>query len=93
MKPSRSSRSSSGTIYQAMFIIQYVKGISEKLGYTGNRFNVRTIFKNKQTLSGTLMKTEPARDAQQKKQCVYNKPCDCGKCYIGVTSITLELSI
>jgi hypothetical protein len=45
MKPPRSNRPSSDTIYQGTVIIPYVKGISEKFRWTGNRFNVRTIFK------------------------------------------------
>jgi predicted GIY-YIG superfamily endonuclease len=93
MKPSRSSRSSSGTIYQDMVIIPHVKGISEKLEYTGNRFNVRTTFKTKHTLRGTLMETEPARDAQQKQQSVYSITCDCGRYYIGEISRPLEVRI
>jgi hypothetical protein len=40
----------------------------------GNRFNVRTIFKTKHTLRGTLMKTGLVRDIQQTKQCVYSIP-------------------
>jgi hypothetical protein len=76
MKPSRSNRSSSYTIYQGMVIIPCVKGISEKFRCIGNRSNVRTIFKTKHTLHGTSMKFGPVRDAQQTKQCTYNIPCD-----------------
>jgi hypothetical protein len=39
------------------------------------------------------MKVGPVRDAQQMKQCVYNIPCDCGKCYIDKTSRPLEVCI
>jgi hypothetical protein len=39
------------------------------------------------------MKTEPVGGAQQKKQCVYSFPCDCGRCYIGETSRPLEVLI
>jgi hypothetical protein len=39
------------------------------------------------------MKTGPVRDAQQKKQCVYSIPRDCGRCYIGETSRPLEVCI
>jgi hypothetical protein len=42
---------------------------------------------------GTLMKTGPVRDAQQKKQCVYSIPRDCDRCYIGETSRPLEVCI
>jgi hypothetical protein len=37
------------------------------------------------------MKTGPVRDAQQTKQCVYNIPCDCGRCYNEETSRPLEV--
>jgi hypothetical protein len=85
MKPLRSNCPSPDTIYQGT-VIPYVKGISEKFRCTGNHFNVRTILKTKHILCGTLMKTGPARDAQQTKQCALNIPCDCGRCYIGETS-------
>jgi hypothetical protein len=91
MKKSRSNRSSADTTYQGTAIIPYVKGISEKFRRIGNRFNIRTIFKTKHTLRGTLMKTEPVREAQQRKYCVYNIPCECGRCYIGETSRPLEV--
>jgi hypothetical protein len=51
------------------------------------------IFKTEHTLRGTLMQTGTVRDAQQTKQCVYNIPCDCGRCYIGETSRPLEVRI
>jgi hypothetical protein len=41
----------------------------------------------------TLMKTGPVRNAQQKKQCVYNIPYDCDNCYIGERSRHLEVFI
>jgi hypothetical protein len=69
----------------------YAKGISEKFRLIRNRFNVRTMFKAKHTLRGTMMKTGPVRDAQQTKQCVYSILCDCGRCYVGETSRPLEV--
>jgi hypothetical protein len=41
-----------GSVY-----IPYVKGISEKFKRTGNRYNVRTIFRTKHTLRSSLMQT------------------------------------
>jgi hypothetical protein len=38
-------------------------------------------------------KTGPVKDAQQTKQCVYNNPRDCGRCYMGETSRLLEVRI
>jgi hypothetical protein len=49
MKPSTRNHLSSDTTYQGTVIIPYVKGISEKLRCTGNRFNLRNIFKTKHT--------------------------------------------
>jgi hypothetical protein len=59
MKPSSSNRPSSDKIYQGTVIIPYIKGISEKFRRIGNRFNVRTIFKTKPALRGTVMNTGP----------------------------------
>jgi hypothetical protein len=67
MKPSRSNRPASDTIYQDTVIIPYVKGISEKFRRIWGRFNIRTIFKIRHTLRGPSMKTGPVRDAQQTK--------------------------
>jgi hypothetical protein len=64
-----------------------LKGISKIFKCIGNYFNSRTIFKTKCTLRGILMKTWPVRDAQQKKQCVYNIPSECGRWYIGEASM------
>jgi hypothetical protein len=66
MKPGRSNRPSSDTVYRSMVIIPYVRVISEKFRRIGNRFNVRTIFKTKHTLRGTLMKTGPVTDASRR---------------------------
>jgi hypothetical protein len=91
VKTSTRNRLSSDTVYQGTVVIPYVKGISEKFRLIGNHFNLRTIFKTKHTLRGTLMKTGPVRDAQQTKQYVYSFPCDCSRCYIGETSRPLEV--
>jgi hypothetical protein len=57
------------------------------------RFTHITIFKSIPTLHGKLLKTGPVRNTQQTKQCVYNLPCDCGRCYIGETSRPLQVCI
>jgi hypothetical protein len=87
------NRPTSDTVYQGTVAIMYVKGISEKFRRIGNRFSLRTIFKTKHTLRGTLMKTGPGRDAQLTKQCVYNIPCDYDRCCIGETCRPLEVCI
>jgi hypothetical protein len=52
-----------------------------------------SIFKTKHTLLGTLMNTGWITDAQQTKQCVSSILCDCGRCYIGEISRSLEVRI
>jgi hypothetical protein len=39
------------------------------------------------------MKTGPVRDAQRRKKCVYNIPCEYSRCFIGETSRLLEVRI
>jgi hypothetical protein len=39
------------------------------------------------------MKTGPITEAKQIKQCVYNIPCKCGRCYIGEISGPLEVCL
>jgi hypothetical protein len=79
--------------YQAIVIIPYVKGISEKFRRIGKSFNVKTILKAKDTFHGTIMKSGPVRYAQQTKQCVYNIPRECDRCYVGETSRPLEVFV
>jgi hypothetical protein len=89
----RSSYLSSQTTYKSTVIISSGKGISEKVKSNGNQFNVRTIFKTKQTLRGMLVGTGPIIESKQMKQCVYNIPLECGRCYISETSRLLEVHI
>jgi hypothetical protein len=83
MKSLRSNHPSSDTIYQGMAMFSCATSISEKFKRHGYRLHARGIFKTKHALHGALMKTGLPRDAQQKKQCVYSIPYDCGRCCIG----------
>jgi predicted GIY-YIG superfamily endonuclease len=40
-----------------------------------------------------LVRTGPIIESKQMKQCVYNFPLECGRCYIGETSRRLEVRI
>jgi hypothetical protein len=62
--------------------ISYVKGVSEKFKRIGNRYTIRMIFKTKDTLRISLIKTRPERDTQPTAQYVYSIPCECGRSYI-----------
>jgi hypothetical protein len=42
-----------------------VKGVSEKLKRTGNRYSIRMIFRTKHTLMSSLLKTRLERNPQQ----------------------------
>jgi hypothetical protein len=69
-----------GSVY-----IPNVKGVSEKFRRTGNPYNIGTIFKTKDTLRSSLMKSRPERDPQQMAQCIYNIPRECGRIYTDET--------
>jgi hypothetical protein len=71
--------------------IPYVKGVSEKFKHTGNRYNIRMIFKIKHTLRSSLMKTRLERHPQQVAQCIYSIPCECGRSYTGETGRLLAM--
>jgi hypothetical protein len=45
---------------------------------------------NLYTLLG-VQKTRPERDPQQKAQCIYRIPCECGRSYIGETGRPLAV--
>jgi hypothetical protein len=51
-------------------VIPYVKGISEKLRRIGERYNIKTVFKTKQTLRSFLTRTRPNREVQGMRQCI-----------------------
>jgi hypothetical protein len=70
-----------------------MKDVSEKLKRIGNRYNIRTIFKTKHTLSSSLMKTRPERHPQQTAQYIYSIPCECGRSYIGETGRPLAVQV
>jgi hypothetical protein len=74
-------------------VIPYVKGISDKFKWIGNRYNIRTIFKTKHTLRNTLMRTRPMSDPQLTAHCIYNIPCECGRSYVGETGRPLSIRI
>jgi hypothetical protein len=77
-----------GSVY-----IPYVKGVSETFKRTGNRCNIRTIFKTKHNLSSSLMKTRPEREPVQMAQWIYSIPCECGRSYTGETGRPLAVRL
>ena len=73
--------------------IPYIAGMSDKIKRIGNKFNVRTVFKTKDTLRSILTRTKPLNEEQNSKNCIYSIPCECGKYYIGETSRPLNVRI
>jgi hypothetical protein len=59
--------------------ISHVMGTSEKFEPIGNQYNIRTIFKTKHALKSSVIKTKLEREPQQKAQCVYSTPSECGR--------------
>jgi hypothetical protein len=70
---------------QSTAVIPYVKGISERFRCIGERYNIKAVFKTRQTLRSFLTRTRPHREVQDMRQCIYSIPCECGRCYIGET--------
>jgi hypothetical protein len=93
-KPPRCNNHSSETIYQGTVIIPYVKGISEKVKcITLETVSMSGLFSGLNKHCGTVITTGPFTEAHQRKQCVYNIPCKCGRCYTDKTSRPSEVCI
>jgi hypothetical protein len=72
--------------------IPYVKGASEEFRHIGNGYNIRMISKTKHIVS-SVMKTSPKRIPQQRAQCVYSIPCECGRSYTSETGRPLAVRL
>ena len=69
----------------------YIKGISEKIAKTLNRFNVNTAHKPVKTVGSILKKPKDKFDQDLSTGVVYKISCkDCEKVYIGQTSRALK---
>ncbi|GFG33694.1 hypothetical protein Cfor_02438 [Coptotermes formosanus] len=71
--------------------IPYIRGISENFKRTGERFNIKTVFKA--TLANFFRKTKPNIDTLDRSQCIYRIACECGTEYIGKTGRPLNTRI
>ena len=77
---------------QKMVCIPYIKGLSEKIRRIGQHYNIRTVFSSSNSLRSQLTKTKP-EGQKDKKNCIYEIPCECGKSYIGETMRPLEVRV
>jgi hypothetical protein len=72
-------------------VIPYVKGVSEKFKWIGNRYNIRTFFTIKNTLRISLLETRKEKDRQQMAQFIHSIPYGCGRNYTGETGRPLAV--
>jgi hypothetical protein len=77
-----------GSVY-----ILYVKGVSQKFTFIGNRYNIGRLYKTEHILRSSLMETMPERDPQQTSHCVCGIPCECSRSCVGETGRPLALWI
>ena len=66
-------------------VIPYVAGMSEDIRRVCRKFNIRVVFKSRQTLRSLLTKVKG-----KQSNVVYRVPCSCGQVYIGETKQRLE---
>jgi hypothetical protein len=64
MKSRKNNNPSTDKVAHSTVVIPYVRGTSEKFLLNANRY-IRTIFKTKHTLRGTLMTSRPDRGLQR----------------------------
>ena len=67
--------------------VLYVRGVSEKFRRLANRYNIKTVFKTRNTVRNSLMRTRPISSPQKTVDCIYSIPCECGRSYTGETGI------
>lgn len=73
--------------------LPYIPGISDQLKRLSKKFNIRTIFKTRNTIRSQLTKTKPNNEKENTKNVIYKIPCQCDKFYIGETSRPLSKRI
>ena len=71
-------------------VIPYVAGMSEDIRRVCRKFNIRVVFKSRQTLRSMLTKVKDTLPLGKQSNVVYRIPCSCGQVYIGETKRRLE---
>ena len=76
-------------IENSIWIIPYIKGISEKIERKCRQFNIIVIFKYKNNIRKSLMNVKTKHDINERVGVVYRIPCSqCNYCYTGRTLST-----
>ena len=74
--------------------IPYVSNVSESIKRICHNFGVRTIFNRSTNLRSILTKIKPTSSTiLNKKNCIYEIPCLCGKVYTGESGRPLKVRI
>jgi hypothetical protein len=80
-------------LYLCSVYSPYVKRVSEMFRHIGNWYNIRTIFRTKHILRGSLKRNRAERGPQQMAKCVYSIPSECGRSYTGETGRPLAVRL
>ena len=78
---------------QKTMSLPYIPGISEKKGRICKDYNIRTVYHSSDTLGKRLTSVKPKLSMWQRKNVIYQIPCECGESYIGETLRPLEKRI
>jgi len=92
-KPRHRTKAKNDNQSVRMISIPYIRDTSEKFKRTGERFNIKTVFKSKYTLGNFFRKMKPNNDTLGRSQCIYRIPCKCRREHIGGTSRSLNTKI
>jgi predicted GIY-YIG superfamily endonuclease len=73
--------------------IPYIQGLSEEIKRVGQKYNIHTSFKNRNTLKEHLVHVKPPNITMDETDVVYNIPLEDGKSYVGETKQKLKQRI
>lgn len=74
-------------------VIPYVWGVSKKIRRIAASFDLRTAFHSRLILERLLCSKTPSLEMLDKKNIIYNIPCECGKVYLGETCRSLRVRL
>ena len=74
-------------------VIPYVAGMSEDIMHICRKFNIRVVFKSRQTLRSMLTKVKDTLPTGKQFNVVYRIPGNCGQVYGGETRQRLEMRL
>ena len=73
-----------------MVMVPYVAGVIEDIRRICRKFDIKVIFKSRQTFCSMLTRVKDTLPPEKLSSVAYRIPCSCGKVYIGETGRRLE---